>query len=166
MPVPSHNIAYTAPINPSGASPILTRAQVWSGLELKITAAQVFVPAILSTDVISKEKIEGTELPVTNREVVFKDSNRRVQERCIAAKPMKVEFHQGDGSKVMNVISQGAGDESDMYMTYTFEWLHPEIEGNKDQLAAVYKKEQAMAQKAVESTIDVMREMVKSGKLQ
>ena len=166
MPVPSHNIAYTAPINPSGASPVLTRAQVWSGLELKITAAQEFVKAILSTEVISEEKAPGTELPVTNREVVFKEGNKRVQERCITCEPTKVEFHQGDGSKVMNIVSEGAGGETDLYMTYSFEWLHPELEGDQQGQKERYKFEHTMAKTAVESTIDVMRKMVKSGKLE
>lgn len=166
MPVPSHQIAYTAQINPSGSDPVLTRAQVWSGLELKIRAGQDFVGAILSTDVISEEKTSKTELPVTVREVVFKEGNKRMRERCIAFEPTKVEFHQPDGSKVTNVVSEGAGGASDMYMTYVFEWQHPEIEGNQEQLATVYEKEHAMAKTAVESTIVRMRDMVKSGKLE
>ena len=166
MPVPSHQIAYTAPINPSGSSPVLTQAQVWSGLELKIRAGQEFVGAILSTEVMSEEKLPKTDLPVTTREVVFKEGNKRARERCIAYKPTKVEFHQDDGSKVMNIVSEGAGGVADLYMTYCFEWLHPELEGDQQGQKDRYKFEHAMAKTAVESTIISMREMVKRGKLE
>jgi hypothetical protein len=165
---PSNNVAYTAPINPPSAQPTLTSAQIWRGLELKIRAGQDFVGgALLSTDIISESQDEQGR-PVTVREVVFRDGNRRVQETCIGFEPMKVEFHQPDGSKVQNVISQGPGEQGvDLYMTYTFEWLHPECEGEagKKELEEKRQKETKMAKMAVEETIRVMREMVKDGRI-
>ena len=59
--------AYTAPINPGNASPVLTSAQVWLGLQRKIRHAEEFVPVIESCKVISDEN------GVVNREVVFKE---------------------------------------------------------------------------------------------
>jgi len=160
---PANNIAYTAPINPPSASPVLTYAQIWQGLELKIRAGQDFVGgAIVSTDVISTSTPEHGN-PVTVREVVFREGDRRVQEKCIAYKPMKVEFHQPNGSKVQNVISQDA--EGNLYMTYTFEWLHPELEGDDAGLASAREKEWKIAKMAVEKTIEVMREMVKDARI-
>ncbi|KAH0836119.1 hypothetical protein AYO21_02759 [Fonsecaea monophora] len=163
---PSNNIAYTAPINPPSTSPKLTISQIWQGLELKIRAGQDFVGgALLSTDVISESKDEQGR-PVTVREVVFRDGNRRVKETCVAYEAMKVEFHQPDGSKVQNIISQGAGPEGeDLYMTYTFEWLHPECEGDVKALEEKRQKETKVAKMAVEETIRVMREMVKDGRI-
>lgn len=79
--------------------------------------------------------------------------------------PMKVEFHQPNGSKVQNVVSQGKGGEDDLYMTYTFEWLHPELEGDEKGLAEKKVTEEKMAQTAVESTIEVMRRLAKEGKI-
>lgn len=61
------NLAYTSQINPSGASPVLTRAQVWAGLQRKIRFAQEFVPVIESCKVLKDE--EG----VVTREVKFKE---------------------------------------------------------------------------------------------
>lgn len=160
---PANNIAYTAPINPPSASPVLTYAQIWQGLELKIRAGQDFVGgAIVSTDVISTSQTEHGN-PITVREVVFRDGNRRVQEECIAFKPMKVEFHQPNGSKVQNVISQDG--DGNLYMTYTFEWLHPELEGDDAGLAAAKEKEWGVGKMAVTKTIEVMREMVKDGRI-
>jgi len=159
----ANHIAFTAPINPAGATPVLTYAQVWKGLEMKIRAGQLFVGgAIVSTDIISETTWHHGE-PVTVREVVFKDGERRVREECIAFEPMKVEFHQPNGSKVQNVISEDA--DGNLYMTYTFEWLHPELKGDAAGLAAAKEKEWKVAKMAVNKTIEVMREMVKDGRI-
>lgn len=53
--------AYTAPLNPPGASPVLSREQVWQGLQRKIRRAQDFVPVITSTDVL-EERDGGNEV--------------------------------------------------------------------------------------------------------
>ncbi|KIX00510.1 uncharacterized protein Z518_10650 [Rhinocladiella mackenziei CBS 650.93] len=162
-PTPANNIAYTALINPPSATPAITIEQIWKGLEKKITAGQDFVGgALISTDVISTSTDEQGR-PVTVREVVFRDGNRRVRETCIAFEPMKVEFHQEDGSKVQNVISHGS--EGELFMTYTFEWLHPECAGDVAALEAKKEKEWKIAKMAVDKTIQVMREMVVDGRI-
>lgn len=163
--VAANYVAFTAPINPSNASPVLTIDQVWAALQIKVGSGQTFVPgAILSTDVLKKYETE-TGLPVTDREVTFKEGNRKVKETCVEYYPMKVEFHQPDGSKVMNIVSEGAGGEKDLYMTYTFEWLHPELESDEGGLKKRLETEKAMSKMAVEGTIKVIRELVTSGKI-
>ncbi|KAJ9133326.1 hypothetical protein NKR23_g10834 [Pleurostoma richardsiae] len=160
--VAANYVAFTAPINPPSASPQLTIENIWPLLQRKIRRAEDFVgAAIRSTDVISQSSTPAGQ-PVTVREVVFHEGDRRVREECVEFWPMKVEFHQPDGSKVQNIISEGAGGE--LYMTYTFEWLHPELEGNQSALVEKQAKEKAMAKTAVESTIVAMREMVKDGR--
>jgi Domain of unknown function (DUF1857) len=164
--MPSNYIAYTAPINPAGVTPVLTRDRIWAALEIKITSGETFVSvAITNTDVISTG-ITETGQKYTDREVTFRDGNRRVKERCIEYKPIKVEFHMHDGSRVMNIVSQGKGGDKDLYMTYTFEWLHPELEGKgEDELARQWEKEQETAKRGVESTIEVMRRLATEGKI-
>ena len=158
----SNHIAYTAPINPPSADPVLTRSQIWPGLERKIRAGQDFVGAILTTDVLSEENDPTTGNPVTVREVVFREGNRRVRETVTALEPTKVDFLQDrDGSLVSNVISEGA--EGELYMTYVFEWRHPGV--SAEELKEMEKKERAIAKMAVESTIVAMREMVKDGRI-
>lgn len=160
-PVPANNIAYTAPINPPSATPILSYEQIWKGLQLKIRAGQDFVGgAIVGTDVISTSESQHGH-PITVREVVFREGGRRVQETCIAYEPMKVEFHQPDGSKVQNIISEGA--QGELYMTYTFEWLHPELDA--EGLAKRKEQEWKIGKMAVEKTIEVMRAMVEDGRI-
>ncbi|EKG21475.1 hypothetical protein MPH_01196 [Macrophomina phaseolina MS6] len=86
------NVAYTAPINPAGATPVLTVEQVWSSLAHKIHNPSSFVPVIASTRVIS----ESTEdsIPVVTREVTFKEGFRQqgatVQEVCKSYEPTRV----------------------------------------------------------------------------
>lgn len=60
------NYAYTAPINPPNASPVLTVPQIWAGLQRKIRFAHEFVPVIESCEVISDEN------DVVTRVVKFK----------------------------------------------------------------------------------------------
>ena len=160
-------VAYTAPINRPGDHPILTIPQVWTGLERKIRAGQDFVGGsiIKATDVL-EERREG-RLPVTVREVTFADGDRRVKEVCKAYASSKVEFYQPDGSKVTNIVSEGpqGAENGDLWMTYAFEWLHPELEGHARGLEEKKEEEKGMAKMAVEHTIKAMREMVLDGRI-
>lgn len=84
------SLAYTSSVNASKPSPALTIPQLWAGLQRKVRAAQAFVPAIISTDVI-EEKTDGKKgVPVCVREVVFKEGDKRVREECYEYAPTKV----------------------------------------------------------------------------
>ena len=160
--MPTNNIAFTALINPAGASPKLHQDQIWAGLRLKIRSAETFVPkAIQSTTVISESTHPTTGNEVTVREVIFVEDQRKVQETVTAYEPSKAVFVQPDGSTIVNVVSEGADGE--LYMTYTFEWRHPGA--SKEELATFLDKEKKMSKMAVEGTITVLRELVKNGKI-
>ncbi|KAJ5225866.1 hypothetical protein N7468_007091 [Penicillium chermesinum] len=158
----TNNVAFTAPLNPPGATTILKTEQIWAGLLLKIRSAQTFVPkAIQSTAVISETHDSSTGNPVTVRDVVFREDQRTVRETVTAYKPSRVLFSQPNGSVVNNIVSEGADGE--LYMTYTFEWNHPDA--SQEELGALLEKEKAMARGAVEGTITKLRELVESGNL-
>jgi hypothetical protein len=158
----TNNIAFTAPINPAGADPVLKPEQVWAGLLLKIRSAETFVPgAIQSTTVISESTDPSTGNPVTVRQVIFREDQREVRETVTAFEPSKVVFVQPDGSTINNIVSEGADGE--LQMTYTFEWRHPG--SSKAELAASLEKEKKMSKMAVEGTINVLRELAKNGKI-
>ncbi|KAF9888960.1 hypothetical protein FE257_008130 [Aspergillus nanangensis] len=158
----SNNIAFTAPLNPSGATPILKREQIWNGLLLKVRSAETFVPAaIQSTTVISESTDSTTGNLVTVREVVFREGQRKVQETVTAYEDARVDFVQPDGSLISNVISEGA--EGELYMTYIFEWRHPNV--SKEKRQELYEKEKKMSKLAVEGTIVALRELVTNEKL-
>lgn len=160
MTTPANYIAYTAPINPPSAEPKLTLEHVWALLRRKITYAEDFVGgAIIATEVVSESQDDHGR-PVTERVVTFREGNRRVEEVVTTFYPMKVEFRQPDGSHVCNTISRGAGGE--LYMTYTFEWIHPGV--GKEELEEKRVAEDAVAEHSVEGTIKAMRAMVVDGR--
>lgn len=123
------NIAYTAPINPTGAEPKLTQAQIWAGLERKVRRAQEFVPIIVSCDVIAEEQTEKG-FTVT-REVKFKGAASSIREICNHFAPSRVDFEQENGSFISNIVSKG--QDGELWMTYAFEWRHPDVaEGSEE----------------------------------
>lgn len=81
--------AYTEAINPAGAEPVLTREQVWKGLQIKVRQAEKFVPVISKTDVIEDKGDEVT------REAHFKPMHgqpaKTVREVCKSYYPTKVQ---------------------------------------------------------------------------
>jgi len=82
-------VAYTAPVNPSGTSPVLTSSQLWQGLQRKIRRAHEFVPAIVECKVL-EENDGGREV---FRQVRFKEGAGPpgpVKERCVEFEPTKV----------------------------------------------------------------------------
>lgn len=158
----TNNIAFTAPINPSGALPVLTRDQVWAGLLIKIQSAETFVPAaILSTTTLSESTDPTTGNSVTERDVVFREGQRKVRETVTAFAPSRVVFQQTDGSTIQNVVSEGA--EGELYMTYAFELRHPGA--SEEELAAFLEKERKLSKGAVEGSIAAMRKLVEEGRI-
>jgi hypothetical protein len=158
----TNNIAFTAPLNPPGAGPALKREQIWAAMLMKIRSAETFVPrAIQSTTVICESTDPSTGNPVTVREVVFREGQRKVMETVTAYEPSRVVFVQPDGSSICNIVSEGADGE--LFMTYTFEWRHPGA--SEEELAAFLEKEKMMSKLAVEGTITVLHELAKKGKI-
>jgi hypothetical protein len=47
-------IAHTVPVSAKGVSPVLTRSQVWAGLQRKVRHPAEFVQVILSAKVLSE----------------------------------------------------------------------------------------------------------------
>jgi hypothetical protein len=182
------NLAYTAPINRPDQS-VLTWKQVWAGLQRKVRHAQEFVPLIIKCDVVSEEVAKGAEdVTVVTRNVVFKDGNgpkadgEPVQEICKEYPPCRIDFHQENGTKIANYVSQGpSGQADDLFMTYVFEWRHPGVEAESEQaskMEAQHKKvsfcsswakydadDVQTAKMAVESSIETIRRLVSEGKI-
>lgn len=40
----------------------------------------------------------------------------------------KVDFEQGDGTVVRNIVAEGAGGPEDLYMTYVFQYHYADIQ--------------------------------------
>ncbi|KAJ4365306.1 hypothetical protein N0V83_008926 [Neocucurbitaria cava] len=157
------HLAYTGKINPPGASPVLNRDQVWAGLQRKIRFAQEFVPIIEGCDVL--EEKDG----VVTRVVKFKPGfgpGDSAKEVVRGYWPSWVDFQQEDGSHVRNIISDGSsGDLDDLHMTYAFEFRFPKIEEGSKEADEQLKKLKETSKKAVESSIDAIRQMVIDGRI-
>jgi hypothetical protein len=177
------NLAYSAPINPSGATPVLTEAQIWNGLKRKVRHADEFVAPIIDCHVVSEEQTEtGTKV---TREVRFDkatrgDQNDLVREIVHEFEPSRVDFHQPDGSNIFNLVS--VDENGNLIMTFAFEWRHPEIAADSEQVKELREKYSKvifaptfallkadsglkMAKGAVEGSIDTIRRLAKEGEL-
>jgi hypothetical protein len=55
--------------------------------------------------------------------------------------PSRVDFLREDGTKFSNYVTQGpSGEETDLFMTYVFEWRHAGVQEGSE----IAKKIQAM----------------------
>ncbi|KAK0649087.1 duf1857 domain-containing protein [Cercophora newfieldiana] len=166
------NLAYTAPINRPGQT-VLTLNQVWAGLQRKVRHAQEFVPLIVSCKVVEEKAAKGDEdVTVVTRNVIFRAGNgpkadgEPVQEICKEYPPCRVDFHQENGTKIANYVSQGpSGEPSDLFMTYVFEWRHPGVEAGSEQAGKMEAQHKTTAKMAVESSIETIRRLVSEDKI-
>ncbi|KAH8658058.1 hypothetical protein BX600DRAFT_514580 [Xylariales sp. PMI_506] len=161
------NLSYTAPVNPTGSSPVLTQSQCWAGLKRKVQHAQEFVPIIASCEVLSSEKLDVGEKIV--REVKFIDAGPKgtgepLKEVCLQYEPCRVDFEQEDGSRISNVISKGPAGE--LMLTYVFEWRHPELEQGSEKAVEVEDRLWKTAKMAVDSSIKTIRNLVEKAEIQ
>ncbi|KAK0724847.1 hypothetical protein B0H67DRAFT_480313 [Lasiosphaeris hirsuta] len=161
------NVAYTAPINRPGQSP-LTRKQVWVGLERKIHHPSDFVPIIAACEVISETEEDG--VPTITRLVTFREGKGPspdggpVKEVCKHYPPVRADFFQENGTKVANYISQGpSGEPEDLFLTFVFEWRHPTVEAGSEQEAKLDAQHKMTARNSVETTIETIRKLVSEG---
>lgn len=157
------NLAYTAPINPAGASPVLTESQVWTGLKRKVRRAHEFVPVIVACEVISEEGNTVVRKATFSAQGNPKETNEPVREVCVHFPPSRVDFKQDDGSTISNIVSRGP--EGELLMTYAFEWKHDHIQEGSDEATATREKYFKMAKMAVEGSINTIRKFVREGEI-
>ncbi|KAH6614443.1 hypothetical protein B0J18DRAFT_413612 [Chaetomium sp. MPI-SDFR-AT-0129] len=169
------NLAYTAPINPPGASPVLTPAQVWTGLQYKVRRAEKFVPVITHCEVLSEENAPSSSSSASSgsdntnkthtitRLATFRagagpKGGGTVKEVCKLHPPCRIDFVQEDGTTIGNYVSRGP--EGELLMTYVFEWRVEGVEEGERvrELEGEFAK---MAKLAVEGSIETIRKIVR-----
>lgn len=141
--MPAVHVAATLPINPPGAQPVLSRAQVWAGLRRKVRHAEEFVPIITGCDVVSDE--DG----VVTRKVSFEGREDPVTEVCTELPPCRVDFAMEDGSRVQNIVGEGEGGE--LYMTYAFVWQVAGVEEGSEGLKEAEARHQKVSRDYIPS---------------
>ena len=82
------NVAYTTPVNPPGATPMLTREQLWTGMERKVRRAHDFVPVFEDCKVI--EEHDNVIVRETKLKPMEGRPGKTQQETCKLYKPTKV----------------------------------------------------------------------------
>jgi hypothetical protein len=84
------HIAYTEPVNPSGATPILTRDQIWRGLQRKVRRAQDFIAVVEGCDIVSDEPDEVVR--IAHFKAFAGKPPGSMKEVCRSYWPTKVRF--------------------------------------------------------------------------
>ncbi|KAK0653109.1 hypothetical protein B0T16DRAFT_407440 [Cercophora newfieldiana] len=85
---------------------------------------------------------------------------------CKLYAPSRVDFLREDGTKFSNYVTQGpSGEETDMFMTYVFEWRHAGVEEGSEVWKKIREVHRKTARDAVEQTIKRIRELVAEGQL-
>ncbi|KAI1841572.1 hypothetical protein JX265_004698 [Neoarthrinium moseri] len=161
------NIAYTAPINPAGAAPVLSQPQVWAGLERKVRRAQEFVPVIKSCDVVSEKQTAKGLVVVRDVQFTFagpKGDVTPIREVCTHFAPCRIDFEQENGSFVSNIVSKGPDGE--LLMTYSFVWIDESLQEGSPEVEKVENEHWQRAKMAVEGSINTIRRLVKDSVLQ
>ena len=85
------NVAYTQTVNPSGASPIITRAQLWAAMEMKVREAHKFVPVFSDCKVL--EEYDNVIVRETTLKPMEGRPGKTQKETCKLYKPVKVSSH-------------------------------------------------------------------------
>lgn len=153
----------TYPINPRNASPVLTVSEVWEVMQIKCRKPELFIASISACEVL-EEKDSFMKRAVTFKEGMGPPGGKVVEDLDIHA-PWKVDFRNLDtGAFINNTISQG-DHETDLYLTFYFQWPYPKIEEGSEEAKKTSNQLWEQARKTVQHTIEVAREMKSKGEL-
>lgn len=150
-----YTLSYAMPVNPPDVEPVLTAAQVWHGLEMKVENALPFVNGMTQCDVIEREG--NTVL----REVTFAGTTHK--ELITLFKPVKVQFERRDGTGwIDNTLSES---EHGLSLAFTFGVTFPGIAPDSDAERAKGDAMRGVYVGAVAATLARVRQMVVDGDL-
>ncbi|KAJ7773821.1 DUF1857-domain-containing protein [Mycena metata] len=150
----AYSFAATRPVNPPGATPILTEEQLWKGLEYKARNPTVFFPMITGTNMKSDE---GNKF---ERDSTL-DNGAVITEHMELHAPTVVYAEMSIGWRVTNMISYGPADE--LFLTISTANGIPGVAPDKPKPSA--QELNAMSANGFEKTLSVIRELAKEGKL-
>lgn len=139
--------------------PVLTRAQVWEGLMMKARDAKPFVHLMTKCDV-TKELADGIE-----RDIVFR--GMALTERLIFHPETKVEFLRTKGIEMGTITNEIIADaKGELHLRFAFSLEREDMKPGSEEewdFAAGYAQGYLVS---VQKTIDVIRDLVRSGKLE
>ncbi|EIM84092.1 DUF1857-domain-containing protein [Stereum hirsutum FP-91666 SS1] len=155
MSAPNPSIAATRPVNPPGASPVLTIDQLWKGLVIKAREPHRFLEIFESCEVV---KEEGT---LISRRAKTR-TGQIIAEDVHLYEPTICYFESGT-FRVTNIVSYDSAGE--LQLTFSFAngipGPNPE-EALTNPVVAANKVGDA----AVNHTLEAVRGLVRSGEIQ
>jgi hypothetical protein len=150
-----YTLSYAIPVNPPGAEPVLTREQVWRGLEMKAENALPFVPGMSKCEVVERQ---GNMIL---RDVTFAGSSHR--ERILLHRPVQVQFERvGENGFIQNTVSDS---EAGLQLAFTFGLNFPGTDPDSDAERAKGDEMKGAYIGAVAATLDRVRQMVRDGEI-
>jgi len=150
-----YTLSHSVEINPAGASPVLTREQVWRGLEMKAVNALPFVKGMTKCEVLERT---GNQIV---RDVIFAGSQHR--ERITLHAPVQVHFERvGEAGFIDNTISES---ERGLLLTFTFALTMPGTQPNSAEERVEGDRMKHAYIGAVAATLDRVRQMARDGEI-
>ncbi|KAG5641666.1 hypothetical protein DXG03_004515 [Asterophora parasitica] len=149
------SFAATRRVNPPGATPVLTEAQVWTGLGIKARNPQTFVPVITSCEVISDDGSKQIVRSVRFHNGEPMTENIELYESTIAYFDMPAT-----GMRITNVLSYN--EDGELTLTFSFANGIPGFEGKP--LPTPQELNKSIGG-GIEHTIARIRELAKEGSL-
>ncbi|EIN04146.1 DUF1857-domain-containing protein [Punctularia strigosozonata HHB-11173 SS5] len=145
-------VAATVPVNPPGATPVLSEAQVWEGLGIKARNPKSFVPVITHV-----ELAYDTPTKVT-RKVKFGEDAPLATEEIELHEPAIVYFELSLGNRITNIVSYSPSGE--LLLTFTFSNGVPGVPADDTTPSSEIAKKLAGG---IQHSIDRIRELVVDG---
>jgi hypothetical protein len=79
---------------------------------------------------------------------------------------MQADFHiRNTGTRIQNIISQGPGGEHDLYLTFTFAFVFPDVEEGSPEAAEKVTQMKEMSNKVVPGSVVEIRELAQKGEI-
>ncbi|EIN04154.1 DUF1857-domain-containing protein [Punctularia strigosozonata HHB-11173 SS5] len=105
-------LAATVPVNPPGATPVLSEAQVWEGLGIKARNPKSFVAAITHCELVYDSPNKVT------RRVKFGEDAPLATEEIELHEPAIAYFEVSLGNRITNIVSYSPSGE--LLLTFSF----------------------------------------------
>ena len=152
-----YSFAHTVPVNPPGASPILSWDELWRGLVRKAEDPVGFVNGMESSTVLERSE-DGLV-----REAVYRDT--RIRERVSFQEPDSVRFEQIDTEAPGAVTNEIADGKDGLELTFTFTLRFRGVAEGSEEERRRGTEVQPMLTGAVGHTVEAVRALAELGKL-
>jgi hypothetical protein len=150
------SVSSSVPVNPEGTDVVLSRSDVWRGLEAKANNALPYVPAMTVCEVQSR-----TETTI-EREIEFR--GQRLGEHITLEPEHTVTFERTSGSVLGTIRNEILdGDAGELLLRFSFDLELQDVAAGSPQEAEYEATMTGDYLKAAESTLTAIRRAVREG---